>query len=106
MPREAVTIEKIEIQNVNTPGRVERVDRAKYEAMRKALVSVLGKSPTGLTVAEAKAGLLPLLPGDLFPEGATAGWWLKAVQLDLEAKRLVRRDNSKPLRLHIQEPQS
>ena len=93
--------DKIEIENVNTPGRVERVDRAKYEAMKRALLSVLTKTSPGLTVAEAKAELLPLLPQGLFPEGAKAGWWLKAAQLDLEAKGVIQRENTKPLRLRL-----
>lgn len=93
--------DKIEIENVNVPGRVERVDRAKYMAMKVALISVLPKSGPGLTTAEAKTELLPLLPQALFPEGAKAGWWLKAVQLDLEAKGAVQRENSKPMRLRL-----
>ena len=60
--------DKIEIENVNSPGRVERVDRAKYEAMKEALLSVLPKTSPGLTVAEAKAELLPLLPQAFFPK--------------------------------------
>jgi len=92
--------EKIEIENVNTPGRTERVDRAKYEAMRDALLSVLPGSSPGLTAAEAKARLLPLLPEALFPGGDKAGWWLKAAQLDLEAKGIVQRERTKPLRFH------
>lgn len=98
MPSDA---DKIEIENVNSPGRVERVDRAKYVAMKEALLSVLPKNPPGLTVAEAKAELLPLLPQALFPEGAKAGWWLKATQLDLEAKGDIQRENTKPLRLRL-----
>ena len=43
---------------------------------------------------------MPLLPGDLFPKGATAGWWLKAVQLDLEAKGVIRRAPRKPVHLY------
>ena len=92
--------DKIEIENVNTPGRTERVDRAKYTAMHKALLAVLPAGKPGLTVAEAKQALLPHLPDALFPQGKTAGWWLKAVQLDLEAKGMIARENSKPLRLH------
>jgi hypothetical protein len=91
--------DKIEIENVNAPGRVERVDRAKYMAMKKALLSVLPGVAPGLTVAEAREALLPLLPQALFPEGNKAGWWLKATQLDLEAKGAIQRENSKPLRL-------
>ncbi|HEV7309794.1 DUF6958 family protein [Ensifer sp.] len=92
--------EKIEIRNVVSPGHITRVDRVKYEAMREALLAVLPPTSPGLTVAEAKEKLLPLLPQDLFPEGAKAGWWLKAVQLDLEAKGTIAREASKPLRLH------
>lgn len=94
-----VPTDKIEIENVNTPGRSTRVDRAKYEAMRAALLSVLPAASPGLTVAEAKARLLPLLPEALFPGGDTAGWWLKAAQLDLEAKGVIQRETTKPLRL-------
>ena len=92
---------KIEIENVNSPGHVGRVDRAKYAAMKEALLSVLPKASPGLTVAEAKAELLPLLPQALFPEGAKAGWWLKATQLDLEAKGVIQREKTRPLRLRL-----
>ena len=95
-----VPADRIEIENAVSPGRVVRVDRGKYEAMREALLSVLPAAAPGLTVADAKARLLPLLPQDLFPNGDKAGWWLKAVQLDLEAKSRIAREDSKPLRLH------
>lgn len=91
---------KMEIQNAKSPGRTERVDADKYEAMKKAMLAVLPKAVPGLTAAETKARLLPLLPASLFPEGAKAGWWLKAVQLDLEAKGIIAREETKPLRLH------
>jgi len=91
---------KIEVENIMSPGRVHRVDRAKYEAMRDALLTVLPAASPGMTVKEAKESLLPLLPASLFPGGAKAGWWLKAAQLDLEAKGKIRREDTKPLRLH------
>ena len=94
------TQDRVEIENFTSPGHVVRVDRAKYEAMRDALLRVLPDSAPGYTVAQAKEQLLPLLPDALFPGGEKAGWWLKAVQLDLEAKDVVRRENTKPLRLH------
>ena len=71
----------------------------KYNAMKRAILAVLPKASAGMTVADLKKGLLPLLPDDLFPGGAKAGWWLKGVQLDLEAKRLIARIDSKPMRL-------
>lgn len=91
--------DKIEIENANHPGKTERVDRAKYEAMRRALMAVLPDRSPGMTVADAKEALLPNLPDALFPQGATAGWWLKAVHLDLEAKGLVAREPRSPVRL-------
>ena len=54
----------------------------------------------GLTVAELKARALPHLPEALFPGGAKAGWWIKSVQLDLEAKGVIARTDTSPLRLH------
>ena len=92
--------DKIEIENVNKPGKSERVDRAKYQAMRKALLAALPDEAPGLTVPDAKEALLPLLPDELFPQGATAGWWLKAVQLDLEAKGVTKRAPRKPVHLY------
>lgn len=91
--------EKILIENVVSPGHTQRVDRAKYMAMHDALLAVLPKKAPGMTVAEAKTALLPALPDDLFPGGDKAGWWLKAVQLDLEAKGVLRR-TERPVRLY------
>ena len=91
--------DKIAIESITTPGTT-RVDRAKYLAMREALMKVLPHSAPGLTVAEAKDNLLKHLSDDLFPGGATAGWWLKAVQLDLEAKHVIERGPKSPVRLY------
>ena len=92
--------EKISIENVLQPGKTYRADRAKYEAMREALLAVLPAEAPGLTVPDAREALLPLLPDDLFPGGGTAGWWVKAVQLDLEAKGIIRRAPKSPVRLY------
>lgn len=92
--------EKVEVENVNVPGQVTRVDRAKYEDMRAAIEQVTPGTSPGLTAAEMKAAAIPLLSDTLFPEGKTSGWWQKTVQLDLEAKGLLVREPSKPLRWH------
>lgn len=94
--------DRIVIENIASPRHVQRVDRSKYEAMRKALLAVLPSGPPGITVADAKAALLPHLPDALFPDGAKAGWWLKAVQLDLEAKGTIHRAKGSPVRLFRQ----
>lgn len=76
------------------------MNAANYQAMRRALLKVLPPRSPGLTQAEMFRAVLPHLPSGLFPGGAKAGWWMKTVQLDLEAKRIVAREKAKPLRWH------
>ncbi len=91
--------EKIVVENVNVPGSASRVDAGMYQAMRAVLLGVLPSADPGLTQAEMIAAVKPRLPQDRFPGGAKAGWWVKCVQLDLEAKGVVVRDTkAKPLR--------
>jgi hypothetical protein len=97
----ASTAGKIEVENVNLPGHSRRVDAGKYQAMKQAMLKTLPATSPGLTLAELRPRLYPQLPEDLFPGGATAGWWVKAVQLDLEAKGVIAREKTKPLRLRI-----
>lgn len=92
--------DKIEIESITSPGRTERVNRAKYTAMREALLRVLPTQAPGMAVADAKTALLKHLSEKFFPGGEKAGWWLKAVQLDLEAKGIIARGATKPVRLY------
>ena len=98
MPKEQE--EKVEVENVNVPGQVTRVNAAKYSAMKEAFLYILPDSEPGLTQKEVQEQVVAHLPGDLFPGGSTSGWWAKTVQLDLEAKGEVVRENTKPLRWH------
>lgn len=91
--------ETILVENVVSPGSQRPVNREKYEAVRGPMLDVLPAAAPGLSYAELKAAVLPRLPDALFPGGQTVGWWLKCVQLDLEAKRLIVR-HGKPLRWH------
>ena len=59
-----------------------------------------GPLEPGLTQKEIQQNIIAYLPQDLFPGVATSGWWAKTVQLDLEAKGIVARENTKPLRWH------
>jgi len=92
--------ERIEIENVLQPGKTYRVDAEKFAAMRDAVLAELPREQPGLTPAELKMRVLERLPQALFPGGDKAGWWLKAVQLDLEAKRVIARAPAAPVRLH------
>ncbi|WP_127106086.1 DUF6958 family protein [Pararhodobacter zhoushanensis] len=92
--------ETIEIENVTQPGKLYRVNRAKYDAARAALLAVLPAEAPGLTARDAQAAMKAHLPEDLFPGGEKVGWWMKAAQLDLEAKRIIARSTGSPLRFH------
>ena len=92
--------DRIEVENINHPGATTRVDAAKYAAMRSALLKALPARAPGLTEAEMGQAVLRHLPKEHFPGGAKAGWWTRTVQLDLEAKGLVVRENVRPLRWH------
>ena len=92
--------DKIAVENVNVPGTKTNVNAVKYLAMKEAFLAVLPDSSPGLTQKEIQRQVKTLLPQDVFPGGATSGWWAKTVQLDLEAKGLVTREYCKPLRWH------
>lgn len=87
----------IEVENVNHPGKTTRVDAEKYAAARAAMLKLLPKKPPGMTQTEMMHAMRAALPLAAFP-GTTSSWWMKTVQLDLEAKGLVVRDAGKPLR--------
>jgi hypothetical protein len=89
--------DKIEVENVNHPGKTSRVDAAKYKAARTVLLKILPRRPPGMTQHEMMLAMREALPENRFP-GTTTSWWMKTVQLDLEAKGLVVRDRGKPLR--------
>jgi hypothetical protein len=90
---------KMVVENIKQPGKTYRVDEAKYAAMRAAYLKVLPSRPPGLTPAEIQRAFIEHLPADVFPGGEKAGWWSKCVQLDLEAKKIIVRSKSSPVRL-------
>lgn len=92
--------DRVRIENVNHPGSSTTVDAGLYNAMRAALLEVLPGAAPGMTEAQMRQAVLPKLPEELFPGGERAGWWSKAVQLDLEAKGVITRETTRPLRWH------
>ena len=90
--------DKVEVENVNHPGHVTRVDAVKYAAAKSALLAILTGQEQGLTQTEMMAAIKGQIDQTLFPSGAKSGWWMKTVQLDLEAKGQINRIATKPLR--------
>ncbi|MEO8560290.1 MAG: hypothetical protein ABJA49_03845 [Betaproteobacteria bacterium] len=71
---------KVEVENVVSPGSIRRVDAEKYGTMKRAYLAVVPKSAPGATLAQMLERVLEKLPRELFPDGAKAGWWAKCVQ--------------------------
>lgn len=94
------TDNRIEVQNIKSPHHVVRVDATKYTAVRTAMLAVLPDAAPGMTVADAITAIKAQLSQDLFPGGDKAGWWVKCVQLDLEAKGIIERADKPPVRLY------
>jgi hypothetical protein len=97
---EQQTPERVALESIVHPGKTKQVDARMYFAMRDALLEVLPARPPGLTREEILEAVPARLPEALYPGGAKAGWWSKAVQLDLEAKGVIVRESSRPLRWH------
>ncbi len=91
MPEDTIEIRTIE-------GKPWRVNRAKFEAMDRALMTVLPADPPGLSFAELKQAIQAELDQTLFPGGEKAGWWMKSVQLNHEFQGIVKRTKGSPLR--------
>jgi hypothetical protein len=90
----------VSVSTPNKPGSSWRVDAIKYEAMRKSMMKVLPRKAPGLTQAEMWGALTKAAPRSLFPTRGKVGWWMKGVQLDLETKKVIVREKTKPLRWH------
>ena len=91
---------KVVVQNVNVPGYTHSVDKTMYDAMRQAVLKMLPRKAPGMTQTEMWQKLPTFAPKALFPDSGKIGWWMKTVQLDLEAKKLLVREMTKPLRWH------
>jgi hypothetical protein len=98
--RGAAERKMVVVRTPNKPNFSQRVDAEAYEAMRRAMMKVLPRRPPGLTQAEMWAALDKAAPRRLFGKRWTVGWWMKTVQLDLETKRVVVREKTKPVRWH------
>ncbi|MBI3789782.1 MAG: hypothetical protein HY275_02755 [Gemmatimonadetes bacterium] len=85
--------------NVNVPGSTKSVDAVLYHAMRDGLLRLLPRRAPGLTRTEIRRQIGKHVSASQFP-GTKADWWSKLVQLDLEARGLVVREDAKPLRWH------
>jgi hypothetical protein len=72
----------VDVFNVLRPGKTYKRNAEKYAAARKAHLAFMPKAAPGLTQDEMHEAMRQALP----EFGSTAGWWMKTVQLDAEAR--------------------
>ena len=87
---------KVLVRTPNVAGYSSSVDKEKYDAMKAVLLRIFAKG--ALTQSEMWAAARKIAPADHWPGGAKVEWWVKCVQLDLEAQGVLARDGGKPLR--------
>lgn len=92
--------EKVEVGAFHSPKYRANVDAQTYNAMKAALMAALPSKAPGLTQSEMFAAVRPKVSKALFP-GTNHMGWVKCVQLDLEARGgMKREDGAKPMRWH------
>jgi hypothetical protein len=100
-------VERVQAQNVNHPGYTEPLNRTKYELIREVMLECLPTADErdGMLFNDLEAEVKVLLadrdlPAEMFPKAGSVRWYLKTVQLDLEARGEIERvPGVSPIRL-------
>jgi hypothetical protein len=95
----AKTIETLNVNYAKGEGGT-RIDAAKYEAVKKAILKAVPKSERGIEFRELGAAVEEHLPGGKIPGGGSIMWYVTTVKLDLESRGLIERvERSRPQRV-------
>jgi len=91
--------ETIEFLNADgSPGG--RLSKAKYEAVRRALLEAIPKDGEGVPFRELAGHVQRSVPEEMLPAKGSASWLATTVKLDLEARGVIERvAGSKPQRV-------
>ena len=86
-------------KNPGKGKKAPRIDAARYDAMKAALLAVVPRAGDGVRFADLADLVEKRLPSATF-KGASILWYVTTVKLDLEARGLIRRvPGSSPQRL-------
>jgi hypothetical protein len=84
-----------------TPGKQPtRIDRWKYDAVRKAILKVTPRRGDGIRFSELADKVKSALPAKQLAELGSVSWYTTTVKLDLEVRGdIYRVDGARPQRL-------
>jgi hypothetical protein len=99
----------IQALNVNHPEHHENLNEIKYQAIRDAILSVLAEhsKQAGMPFSDLEIQVKQYLiknhiSMEMFPKPGSIRWYTKAVQLDLEARKIIERvPGQTPLQLRL-----
>ena len=86
----AATARKFQTIHPEAGKQGTRIDAAKYEAMKAALLAVVPATGDGVRFMDLGEAVEPHLPDELFAD-ASVSWYVVTVKLDLEARGLIER---------------
>ena len=69
----SVMSNKVEVENVNHPEHITRVDAVKYAAVKSALLAILSGQEQGLTQTKMMSMIKIQIDQTLFPNGVKPG---------------------------------
>ncbi len=87
-------VEMFEARHPDPEKQGTRVTKATYEAYRDALLRVIPDSEEGIEFGALRKAVVPYLDADLL-EKTSPGWWTTTVKLDLEAREIIERIDTK-----------
>ncbi len=92
----------VSIKNINKPQTKTRIDAAKYDLMRDALLAVIPRSTDGVAFGDLPDLVTAHFKRHRHAWSGSIKWYVTTVKLDLEAHGLIRRiDGVSPQRLRI-----
>jgi len=83
-----MTVERIMTQHPQGKSGVN-IEKAKYDAMRRALLKVIPRTKGGVRFGDLGDLVLDHLDAGAFPKGKSVLWYVTTVKQDLEARGLV-----------------
>lgn len=99
--RKSITkAQTVSVKNVNKPQTKTRIDAAKYDLMRDALLAVIPRSTDGVAFGDLPDLVTAYFKRHRHAWSGSIKWYVTTVKLDLEAHGLIRRiDGVSPQRL-------
>lgn len=85
------SIDKVLCENPVREKKPIRIDRWKYDAVRKAILSSLSRKGDGVLFSELASHVKSRLTNDVRERIGSVAWYTTTVKLDMEAKGEIKR---------------